>query len=153
MVEDSIDCRVCEPSGHPRLSFSVGVTNYCGILDTAAEISLVRASVVGKVTEEMKLKNNKQRVQIKGLTKLLKVMEESVEMKLTLPKRMISKPHSFVVVEDNLIPSCFLLGIDYIAAQNLVIDAGNGCCRQEPQGFQAKFMRDKKSGVETPLRQ
>ena len=122
------NCLLCEPSNHPRISVSCGDLDLCAIIDTGAEVSLIRDSICQ--LEGVRV-NHRQGLTIEGFSGIGHAMNGQVTFKLELPNGMISEEHTFVVVPDHIIPNCCLLGIDFLAKANLSLDVEAGRCIQQ----------------------
>ena len=129
-TESAASCE-CPMSSHPCISVGVGEDEFCAVLDTGAEISLVRRDVFDKLAALTPLTLDiNQVVYIEGYSGLVSSMAGGVDIELVLPNGMQGKPHTFAVVDNHLISQCFLLGIDYLTANSLAIDASEDCVMQ-----------------------
>ena len=109
----SYHCATCGTSTHPRIKVELAGQQVCGILDTGAEVSLIRKSVVEKCQAEQGLRYGMDHhIHIEGFSGLMGKAEGTVNIQPQLPSNFTSFDHSFCVVSDCLIPHCMLLGID-----------------------------------------
>ena len=137
-----VDLCDCRPSSHPLIQVEVGGSKFCAVLDTGAEISLIRRDVFDRISESIPLTLDKdQVVYIEGYSGLVASMAGGVDLQLLLTAGMQCKKHTFAVVDTQLISQCFLLGIDFLSANSLAIDAARDCIIQvKPRIVEQKFM-------------
>ena len=91
---------------------------FCCLVDSGAEVSVVSASVLKKLSCET---YDKCSHYVKGLDGGLDATLGSIELDLKIGEFKI-KPFKFIIVPDNVIPTCILLGIDFLMFNNLVIE-------------------------------
>ena len=125
----TVECNCCAPSSHPRVAVSIGSLEFCAIVDSGSEISLIRKSIVGlcKQESDLLIKQNEV-VQIEGFTGVSRLTEGTVRLILELGDTVETRAHNFAVVPDEIIPNCCLLGMDFILRNNLSIDCAAGLC-------------------------
>ena len=119
-------CQKHTESTDAAMKISVGGGEHCVLLDTGAQVSCISLSVVEVHSLELLPLN----CIITGLgshqcTVLGKV-------KLTVCLGSMSDPllHSFLVVPDDSMPFCMLLGADYLVAHGISLDFGRRLCLQ-----------------------
>ena len=121
-VGEEIDmnvCRFCDYSGHPRIKVGWKDWEFCAILDTGAETSLIRESLCVIMGVHL---NHENEVLIAGFSGLSSTTSTTVNLKLNFLKGVSTSEHTFVVVKDEVIPNCSLLGVDFLSVQNITID-------------------------------
>ena len=123
-------CTQCDPSDHPRIDVQIGEKQFCAILDLGAEVSLVRQSVVDKLSDETKENYEKTTIEAIGLTGDSGNIEGCIDLHIRLPAGMGDVKYTFGVVNDQLIPNCMLFGIDFMSDNRLSIDGVKGVCFQ-----------------------
>ena len=109
---------------HPTVRVTVDNLNFCALIDTGAEVSLITRSVL---TEINKISNvstsNDSRFEIVGFSGKRSLVTETAEIKLGIGSYDTAYPHQFAVVDDGVMPYCLLLGIDFLKSYNLSIDS------------------------------
>ena len=132
----------CRTTSHPCASVSFGGKNLCAVLDTGAEISLIRRDVFEQLARVAPLKlDSDQVVYLEGYSGLVASVTGAVEMKIELPNGMVTKSHTFAVVDEKLISHCLLLGIDFLAANSLAINAAtDNLVQTKPQLISRKLL-------------
>lgn len=131
--EDLFDknCHKCRDSDHARILIKLNNKKYCAIIDTGAEISLVQKSVFDELEESLNLQvSTDQNVEIEGFTGRISIMEGVTDLKLDLLSDIQVNEHSFAIVGDELIPHCFILGVDFLVANSLALDMYSDVLRQ-----------------------
>lgn len=124
-------CDRCQNTDHTRVMLRIGDRYYCALLDTGAEISLIKKSVVEECRGELQLQVHfDQQIEIEGYTGKNSSMDGVVDLQVILPSGMKTYSHSFAIVKDNLIPHCLLLGVDFIVAHNLSLDVSTELLKQ-----------------------
>ena len=114
----------CRLTAHPRIPVGVAGKYFCAVLDTGAEISLIRRDVFDELSKSMQLTlDSSQLVYIEGYSGLMASMTGTVDIELELLPGMKTRRHTFAVVDVGVISQCFLLGIDFLSAHSLAIDA------------------------------
>ena len=130
----ALTCETCGTSTHPRIAVEYAGKNFCGILDTGAEVSLMRRSVLDKCQQHQNIHQGQdQHINIEGFTGLMGKTECTVDIRLELPDNFQTYTHTFCVVADGLIPHCMLFGVDFLTQHGLTIDGTNNSCVQELQ--------------------
>ena len=81
------------------------------MVDSGAEVSIFSASVLKKISCEVYDKSSHY---VKGL-------DGSIELNLKIGEFKI-KPLKFIILSDNVIPTCILLGIYFLIYNNFIID-------------------------------
>ena len=112
----------------PRISITIGTDVFCGILDTGAEISLVSKSVVDKLDLPLL---NERLCNVIGYSGELVPITQTVNVDFYFGSFKPPKPHKFAVVDDNIFPNCFLIGLDYLTENSIDIDLSINICYQE----------------------
>jgi hypothetical protein len=130
--DERVACPNCIPSRHPRIILKIAGYDVCGILDTGAETSLIRQGIFDKINQKLgAIPCNEARIVIEGFSGRLGSVRGSVDLHVQLPANMVSFIHTFGIVNDNLIPNCMLLGIDFMAAHGLSISGHLNECSQD----------------------
>ena len=107
------------------MKLTVGNTSFCAVLDLGSEISLLRRSIFEQLSLEAPVTlDRRQIVHIEGFTGSSVVMRGAVDLSVGLPRPLVSSIHTFAVIDDNLMPHCSLLGIDFMVANFLGLDPG-----------------------------
>lgn len=109
---------------HPRTHLSsmmiiVAGRSYCALLDSGAQVSCVSFSLY---QTQLVTINTDVRYIIRGLGQSRSSVLGTVVLTIDSPTGGASRPHTFAVVQDQLMPICVILGADYISDSNLVLD-------------------------------
>ncbi|XP_047736163.1 uncharacterized protein LOC125177792 [Hyalella azteca] len=102
----------------------MGSFDLCAVLDSGAEVSLVSSSVLSVAhgaginfcVQEDKL------CDIVGFSGKRIPITQTVQLSLVIGTLNMPEIHKFAVVDDNIFPHCFLLGLDFMSHYNLSID-------------------------------
>ena len=131
LVEDPNMCTRCVPSDFPKVMVNVEGRSFCAVLDLGAQVSLIRQSTLEEIEGfEEGVSSDKVQLLIVGLTGESQIIDRSVDLRVELPNDMHSSMHTFAVVPSEIIPNCFLFGIDFLADHGLAINGANGTCCQ-----------------------
>ena len=101
--------------------------NYCCILDTGAQVSLVAKSVVDSLLKDdlqVELKDSQDI--LVGLGNHQSKIIGIVMLKMKILSVEINTESPFAVVDDSCIPCCFLLGSNFIKENNIQINFAKG---------------------------
>ena len=103
---------------------SVGNVNFCGLIDTGAQASLITESVWNKCKA-----NNPTLVLEQPFNEVLEGIGEFntgilgiVNLKVNLLEISLDKEMPFAVVKDNYLPCCSILGANFIKENKIVLD-------------------------------
>jgi hypothetical protein len=119
------------PSSLPQVCASFGELQYCAILDTGAEISLVSKSALESLGTDVEFNLLKERVcDIVGLSGVRTPIEYTVELKFDIGTYSMPVCHKFAVVDNLVFPYCFLLGLDFMTEHDISIDLKSNSCKQ-----------------------
>ena len=100
--------------------------NFCGLLDSGSQVSLVDEDVLKQLElENRDIQRFESRYEIRGLGKGIVHTVTEVKMKLAIGNLDKEVEHSFVVLSHGQMPFCFILGIDICKKLDLVIDINN----------------------------
>ena len=100
----------------PEIFVSIGNAEFCAVLDSGAEISLVNESVLDRIKDVGHCKIKKERLcDIIGFTGGICAVEETVELQFELSNYTMSTPYKFGIVKEEILPHCMLLGIDFLS--------------------------------------
>ncbi len=90
----------------------------CALIDSGAQISLIKRSVLKDLT---RYESSPTQLNIKGISKGTTHAMEKVWLDFKFESGA-SYQHSFVVLENESMPYCFLIGIDFMKAYGLSLD-------------------------------
>ena len=144
-------CMYCVASSHPRVVVSYGSCDFCAIVDSGSEVSLIRRSIFELCLEQdRELELSKEEiVQIEGFTGVSRLTEGTVTLALDLPNLVDPVPHTYAVVPDEVIPNCCLLGMDFILENKLSINcAAGGCLQNETFNSTVKLLPAVEEGMQ-----
>ena len=95
---------------------------FCALFDTGAQISCVSRSLFNVLGSHL---NTDAPFTITGLGSEGSPSLGVAEISVVLPQCYSFANHSFVVVEDGMMPFCAILGVDFISANNISLDFTN----------------------------
>ena len=111
----------------PMLQVELSGNGFSAVLDTGAEISLVNQRVLEKLNI-CSIGKNGPPVNIVGLTGKIEPILGFVHLQLAVGDAKLLLHHFAVVFEDVIAPD-FLLGIEFIAVNQISISVANGYCK------------------------
>jgi hypothetical protein len=103
---------------------SIGSFDLRAVLDSGAEVSLVSSSVLSVALSagiDFYVREDKL-CDIIGFSGKRIPITQPVQLSLVIGTLDMSEIHKFAVVDDNIFPHCFLLGLDFMSHYNLSID-------------------------------
>lgn len=115
--------------GQPAMNVGIGGENYCALLDTGAEISLINENVLKSLAQYSYSNVGQAPGEMIGFTGKREVLKGSIDLQINIGSFVIEN-HTFAIVSDGSIPCCFLLGIDFLMAHSLSLDLDSGMCKQ-----------------------
>ena len=115
------------PNPQPILQVTCENRNWCTLLDTGSEISLVRTSVIDKLQKEKLISTDivPTTIQVRGVDGTLSPVEGIVNLPIEWPNKsdnLSQSMHAFIVVPDDFIPCCLLIGLDIMNTIDLELD-------------------------------
>ena len=97
--------------------------SFCGLLDTGAQVSLITQSVWSKLSEnDGELKMEPGEDVLHGIGNNKEEILGIVKLKLHMLGIPLDNEIPFAIVRDNCLPFCSILGANFIAKNNLIID-------------------------------
>jgi hypothetical protein len=131
VVEVGLLCDCVAACDHPCIMITIGEFKFCAIVDIGAEVSIASRQTLEYCKQQLCSPiDYTQQLHIRGFTGCFASMNFVADLKLMLPGEMWSKTHSFAIVEDSIIPSCFLLGADILISHELSINGATDQCVQ-----------------------
>ena len=124
------ECTRCSEAGHVRIMVETAGHVFCGIVDTGAELSLIQRSVLKQCQETEQLEVKSLVMAVEGFTGSIRGVHGSVMITLKLGDEITVKPHRFYVIDDSVIPHCFLLGADFLHNNCISLDMKTRCIRK-----------------------
>lgn len=119
---ESIFCQHQRPGG-----FTVYVhqnsTLHCCLIDTGAQIGLIKRSILNKLQVKYRRKTN---VKIQGITNMKCVAMEQVFLNFKIQNYEREYEMGFLVLEDSTFPYCILLGVDFLRRYDITVDPAKG---------------------------
>ena len=113
----------------PTVVVSFGTRTCCALVDTGAQVSLIREDVFAMLPEEVKrfadLETSSLR--LRGVGGGFSPVEGVVRLMVTVAGRVLVKPHPFAVVSRQSLPFCALLGANFITSNGVKLDFSAGC--------------------------
>ena len=92
----------------------------CAVLDSAAEISLLSESALKLISSNFPVDiNNGFVCNAIGFSGDTHIIDRTVELTFMIGSFDMPKPFKFAIVNDNLIPCCLLLGLDFMFSFNV----------------------------------
>ena len=129
--DDSVLCsHVC--GNQPVVHVSVDCLKACALLDTGAEISLVSQGFLDRVANCIEVQvEEEQSVDIVGFSGHRRAVSRVAWLRFSIGSYTMDKSHKFAIVEDNIMPFCVLLGVDFLGAFDISVDFYNMVCRNK----------------------
>jgi len=117
----------------PEIVITFGDTHLCGIMDTGAEISLVSSSVVEQLKVECGsiIVTDEYVCDIVGFSGQHTAVRQTALMSFSIGSFDMPSAHKFGIIDDDLVPCCLLLGIDFMSSYGIDIDLSNGICKRD----------------------
>lgn len=101
---------------------------YCVLFDTGAQVSFISNTLFSQL--DLPLDTTVSLV-ITGFGERRSFALGFVDLSLDLTNGCTNPgPHSFVVVDNSMMPFCIILGVDYISKHDVSLDYVDGCIRQ-----------------------
>ena len=95
---------------------------FCAVFDTGAQICVISDSVVRKIRNENLKIQKVDSVRLTGLGEQTTVVNEIVLIKPTILGIQVDKEMPFAVVQEDKIPYCMILGLNFIKNNNIGVD-------------------------------
>ena len=121
-----------QPSSQPVVNIQLFNSNYCAVLDTGAEISLISQKVVdGLIQMGFQLEVTYINVDYKivGLTGATIAINRVIEISFNIGSFEMSESHRFAIIPDYVMPFCLLLGLDFITKFRITLDLCHRQCK------------------------
>lgn len=113
----------------PMVNVSLGDQGFCAVLDSGAEISLISSSVLGELWGVVPLVVvDEHPCDIVGFSGTKCPIAQTVTLSLEVGSLLLL-PLKFAVVSKEILPHCFLLGLDILSQNNLNLDLRGRVCR------------------------
>ena len=139
-VEDELlvvnNCKMCSHSVSrlPMIMITVNDYDVCCVLDTGSEISLVSMSALEKLGIDYQEKIVNEHVcDVIGFSGVKTAIKQTIELSLTIGPYVMPDCYQFAIVEDDVLPHCFLFGLDFLSEHEIDIDLGGGYCRRNTE--------------------
>ena len=119
---DDLGYSLERPCGHnistqPVISVSVFASTYCAMIDSGAEVSLVNESVVNFLSQSGARVEAVSEREIVGLTGVAVSISQVLVVTVVVGPSSIT--HRFLCVPSDMLPYCFLLGLDFLALDDI----------------------------------
>ena len=105
---------------------AIGDTKWCGLIDSGAQVSLMAERVYKELLKNLHdvvLEECLHR-KVNGINGELSEILGCVEIRVVLIN-VTMKPVIFAIVKDEVMPSCLILGANFLSDNNLLIDCSN----------------------------
>ena len=130
-IDDGLACCDHEISSLPTIYLTFGQQKFCAILDSGAQTSLVSAAAAERISKELAVEVIHGYVcDIVGFSGEQSAITKSVEMPVKIAATEMKEKFKFAVVEDSMLPHCFLLGLDFMGNFDIGIDYRTSSCKQ-----------------------
>ena len=126
-------------SGRPVIPICCNQRNICVLLDTGAEVSLIKKTVLPLI-KYTDVSSVSESVSIVGISGKTEHVSRIVEVNLLFPKSDSDVKHRFLVVSESAIPTCALVGADFMCKHNLSLDLYNSLCHVKSIDTVVPFM-------------
>ena len=111
-----------ECASHPQVIIEYGQIGFCGLLDTGAEISLVSGVALERISCSGLQMEEENMCDIIGISGVKRAISQVVRLQFKIGDFSMGSHHKFAIVGPDVMPCCFLLGLDFLNAYNLSID-------------------------------
>ena len=121
-------------SSLPQVHVSIKDSRLCAIVDTGAEISLISQSGLKFVRNSMVGESNVSKghvCDIVGFSGKKTAINETVDLKFSIGSFEMPHSHKFALVPDDIMPYCFLFGLEFLIAFNIDIDFSSSSCKRD----------------------
>ena len=114
---------------HPVIEVKTHNKQWCAMIDTGAQISLISQAVIECFdTSMISIDCNIKPFEIVGITGKKIEVRSMIELVLDVGINKFIEPHKFFIVPENSFPYCFLLGIDLLNTNHVYIDFNDNTC-------------------------
>ena len=118
----------------PYVCISIGNWSMCAMFDTGAEISIVSQSTLETISMDRPVEIIDEYIcEIVGLTGDKIPINKRVALKFSVGAYAMSQSHEFAIVSDDVLPFCFLLGLDFMEKYNFSIDIKGATVKQSAE--------------------
>ena len=126
--EKQLLCKCSSPSCS-SVVVAFGPLVCCALVDTGAQVSLIREDVFALLPDEIKRFADMEvaSMQLKGVGGGCSPVKGVVRLLVTVAGRVLSQPHPFAVVSEQAMPYCVLLGANFIASNEVRLDFATSC--------------------------
>ena len=139
-VIEELECQHTVYHASVQVSGTENDVSFCGLLDTGAQVSLVNDSVVDKLREEgCKLEIHNINGELISITQTRHKVKGYVNLSVLI-KGVECVEWPFVIIEDENMPICFLLGADFIEGNDIELDLGYNKIIFKGKGEGEKFV-------------
>ena len=123
----------CSSLPCPTVDVSFGSLNCCALIDTGAQVSLIREDVFRALPEEVKrfADMDEPSMRLRGVGGGFSSVEGVVRLMVTVAGQVLKRPHPFAVVSRQSLPFCALLGANFIVSNRVRLDFAAGCMSVE----------------------
>jgi len=116
-------------SNQPKLHCGLLGKQFCAVLDTGAEISLITESVLDMLGTEESVRVCEDRFcDIVGLNGRSIPITKTVCLRLSIGSFTMKTDHKFAVVKSNVLPCCLLVGIDFMLKNGFTLNFNLRTC-------------------------
>lgn len=126
--------------GRPVIPFFSGDEALCALLDTGSEVSLIRDSVRQRL-KCINVPRSGTVIAVVGITGKTEELSRCVDVELRFDHGGDFITHRFIVVEDANLPSCVLLGSDFLAMHDVTLDMEHSLCFLPPLNTTLSFLQ------------
>jgi hypothetical protein len=108
----------------PQVTVRIGGYNFCAMIDTGAELSLVSDNVLTrlKLNSVPFIENSENLCSIIGLSGVKTPITKTVMLRFSLGSITMNSLFKFAVVTESIFPQCFLIGLDFLYQFNINVN-------------------------------
>ena len=111
--------------GKMKVKVHIDGVNFCGLIDTGAQVSLVNECVVNEVIQKGEnIEYKDSRIRITGIGEGQVLAWKQVRLKIMLGSDL-EVEQEFIVLGKKDMPYCFLFGVDFLRLNHFSVDVGN----------------------------
>jgi hypothetical protein len=118
----------------PQLYVSIESFKFCAVLDTGAELSLIGQSALDIIVKTRPTLVLCERLcDIVGFSGERTPIERVVYLGFAVGSYEMPRVFKFAVVSDEIMPHCFLLGLDFLTEHEISIDLSQNVCKHRDE--------------------
>ena len=129
----------CPPTSCSSVSLNLGGLLRCALVDTGAQISLIREDVYQSLPASLKSADDqhKKHMKLRGVGGGCSPVKGVVCLPVILADKVMTGSHPFAIVSVEMLPFCVLLGANFILDHRITVNFATGCLSWSSDGVRA----------------